>query len=67
MTLKISLVDNDYVVCSKTDLPENGDYNSLAKFLKDMNDEMIPGKTAFLEIEGSEVGPVTFEISKFEQ
>ncbi|MDB9822917.1 hypothetical protein OAC89_04375 [Deltaproteobacteria bacterium] len=66
MTLKISLVDNDYVVRAKTDLPKAGKDSKLEKFLKEVDEELITGKTAYLEIEGYKRGPVTFEISKFE-
>ena len=66
MTLKLSLVDNDYVVCAKTDLPIPGKGSKFGEFLKDINEELITGKTAYLEIEGSEKESFRFEISKFE-
>jgi hypothetical protein len=64
MTLKISLIDNDYMVCAKTDLLMNGEYEKFIKFLKEIDEELITGKTAHLEIEGPDKGPFTFEISK---
>ena len=42
MTLKISLVDNDYVICAKTDLPANGSYDKFAKFLKRAEGFKVP-------------------------
>ena len=66
MTFKISLVDNDYVVRAKTDLELNGKDEDFGRFFKDISDELVTGKTAYLEIEGSESGPLTLEVSKFE-
>jgi len=65
MTLRISLVDNDYVVRAKTDLLLDGEYEKFIKFLKEITEELIIGKTARLEIEGPEKDPITFEISKY--
>jgi hypothetical protein len=65
MTFKISLVDNDYVVRAKTDLLLDGEYEKFIKFLKEINEELIIGKTAHLEIEGPEKDLITFEISKY--
>jgi len=66
MTLKISLVDNNYIVRAKTDLQTSGEYDRFGKFLKEIDDKLINGETAYLEIEGYERGNITFEISKFE-
>jgi len=65
MTLKISLVDNDYVVRAKTDLLLNEEYDKFIGFLNEIDEELITGKTAYLEIEGPERGLISFEISKF--
>ena len=67
MTLKLSLVDNDYVICAKTDLSATEEDDNLEKFLKEVDEELITGKTAYLEIESTERGSVTFEISKARQ
>ncbi len=60
MTLKISLVDNDYVVRAKTDLLMNGEYEKFIQFLKEIDEELITGKTAHLEIEGPEMDLIYF-------
>ena len=67
MTLKLSLVDNDYVICAETDLSATEGDGKLEKFLKEVDEELITGKTAYLEIESAEKGSVTFEISKVGQ
>ena len=65
--IKIELVDMDYVIRAKTDLGwMNNDDNKLKKFLRDVDDELVTGKTAHLEIKGLKKDPVTFEISKVE-
>ena len=64
--IKIALVDNDYVVRAKTDLGLKGNDTKFRKFFKNISEELIPGKTAYLELEGFETDPITFEISKFE-
>jgi hypothetical protein len=62
--IKVSLVDNDYVVRVKTDLSDNDKDNTLIKFIQHINEEFVPGETAYLEIEGFEENPITFEISR---
>ena len=66
MNMKISLFDNDYVVRTKTDLNGKAKNDNLNKFFREIEEELVTGKTAYLEIEGLKKGPVTFEISKFE-
>ncbi|MFC1820656.1 hypothetical protein ACFLZG_06185 [Thermodesulfobacteriota bacterium] len=66
MSLKMSLIDNDYVVRSETNFALEGKDDKFSGFLKKINDDLVIGETAYLEIEGSEMGPVKFEISKFE-
>jgi hypothetical protein len=63
MNMKISLIDNDYVVQAKTDLALNGKDETFRNFLQEIKEELFPGQTAYLEIEDSETGPITFEIS----
>ena len=65
MNIKIELLDNDYVVRAKTDLVSNGNDNSLSKFFQKIKEELLPGQTAYLEIEDVQGDPVTFEISQF--
>ncbi len=66
MNLTIALIDNDYVVRAKTDLSENGQDDSFRRFLRQIKEELVPGQTAYLEIEDSTTDPITFEISQFE-
>ncbi len=62
--LKISLKDCDYVVRAKTDLGMNWNNDAFGRFFKDINEELITGQTAYLEITGSEMDPIRFEITK---
>lgn len=66
MNMKISLIDNDYVVQAKTDLALNGKDERFRNFLQEIKEELLPGQTAYLEFENSETDPITFEISWFE-
>ena len=66
MNLKIALIDNDHVVRAKTDLSEDGQDDSFRRFLSKVKEELVPGQTAYLEIEDSTADPITFEISQFE-
>jgi len=65
-SIKISLRDNDQVVRATSALLRNGNEDSFKRFLQKINEEMIPGQTAYLEIEGIESGPMRFEISHSE-
>ncbi|MFC1579985.1 hypothetical protein ACFL4N_03640 [Thermodesulfobacteriota bacterium] len=64
--IKISLKDNDQVVRLETDFSMNGHEDPFRSFLQQINEEMIPGQTAYLEIDGLEKGHMTLEISHFE-
>ena len=66
MNLKMALVDNDYVVRAKTDLALKRKDNKFGEFFKEINEELVIGETAYLEIEGLEMDTITFEISKLE-
>jgi len=66
MNMKIALIDNDYVVQAKTELALNGQDETFRNFLQEIKEELYPGQTAYLEIEDSETGPITFEISRSE-
>lgn len=61
MSVKFQLIDTDYVVCANTDLELRGEEQEFKKFLKEVNEDMITGKTAFLEIDN-----MKFEIFKVE-
>ncbi len=65
MYMKIALIDNDFVVQAKTDLALSGQGNPFRKFLQQIKEELIPGQTAYLEIEDSTTDSITFEISQF--
>jgi hypothetical protein len=58
----MELLDIDHVVRAKTDLGLNSIGDSLGKFVRQIKEELVAGETAFLEIEGSDIGPVTLEI-----
>jgi hypothetical protein len=66
MNIKFALIDNDYVVQAKTDFLLEGQDNPLRKFLEQIQEELLPGQTGYLEIEDFEKDPVTFEISHSE-
>ena len=61
--IKISLVDNDYVVYAQVDVLLNGADDPLTKFLQETKEKLIPGQTAHLEIEGFGKDHISFEIS----
>jgi len=63
--MSIALIDNDHVVQAKTDLGLKGKDDTFRKFLQEIKEELLPGQTAYLEIEDSESDSITFEISRF--
>lgn len=65
-SIKIQLMVNDYVVRAKTELVLNGIADLLVKFFRQINEELIIGENAFLEIEGSDIKPLTLEICRHE-
>ncbi len=64
MNMKISLIDNDYVVRAKTDLAQNGPDDPLRKFFQQIKEELVTGQTAYLEIEDAQKDSITFEITQ---
>ena len=65
--LKFSLIDNDFVVNAKTNFSIHDDADfAFAKFLREIEEKLVTGETASLEIEGLHDNPVTFTISPFE-
>ncbi len=64
MNIKFALIDNDDVVQAKTDFVLEGQDNPFRKFLQEIKEELLPGQTAYLEIEDSDQDPITFEISQ---
>ena len=61
MSIKLKLIDNDYAVCADTDIKLEGGETTFKKFLKQINEELVIGNTACLEIDNTR-----FEISKAE-
>jgi hypothetical protein len=66
MNIRMSLVDNDYVVRAKTELPFEENNDNFKNFFKEINEELVIGKTAHLEVEGPGIDPIIYEISRFE-
>ena len=66
MNFKIALRDNDQVVRAKTDFSEKGQEDAFRSFIRQVREELVPGQTAYLEIEDSTTDPITFEITQFE-
>ena len=64
--IKIELVDSDHVVRAKMELPMDGNGDPLRKFLRRINEELIPGEVAYLEVDGFKKDPLIFEITPFE-
>ena len=65
-TMKISLVDNDYVTQARTTISMNSKNEPLKKIFHEIKEVLIPGQTAFLEIEGLERDSATYVISVVE-
>ena len=63
MDLAIKLYDNDRLLQAKLDLVQIVRENSVRDFLEQIKGELICGQTEFLEIEGSGIRSLTFEIS----
>jgi hypothetical protein len=61
LSVKFKLIDTDYVICADTDLQLSGEEGEFKKFLKEVKDDLITGKTAFLEIDN-----MKFEILRAE-
>jgi hypothetical protein len=64
--LKIEFIDNDQVVRAQTDVTLSGEEDPVFQFLQQLKEELLPGETAFIEIEGLDTDSVTFEISHLE-
>ena len=62
--IRMSLIDNDYVIQAKTNLNANTVQNGeLAKFFNRLQEELVIGETEVLTIEGLKNGPVNFRIT----
>ena len=66
MNIKIEFVDNDQVVRARTDVTLGGSDDPVLLFLHQLKQELLPGETAFLEIEGLGADAITFEIAQLE-
>ncbi|UCD88958.1 MAG: hypothetical protein JSW04_10955 [Desulfobacterales bacterium] len=64
MNIKISLIDNDYVVQAKTDVAQDGQDDTFRNFLEQIKEELVTGQTAYLKIEDPKKDLVTLEISR---
>jgi len=64
--IKISLVDNDYVVRAETDIVMKRNSDSFKKFMKEIREGLVPGETAHLEIAGLDRDSFAIEISRCE-
>ncbi|RJR35525.1 MAG: hypothetical protein C4576_25000 [Desulfobacteraceae bacterium] len=66
-TIKISLVNMDQVVQATRDLnlADDGGH-SMAAFIRQIKEELVPGETGYLQIQGFDKDPVTFAISPCE-
>ena len=65
--LKISLIDNDSVVNAETSLKIQSKAGcAFTKFFSEVEEELVTGKSAYLEVDGLGKGPVTFCISNSE-
>lgn len=65
--IKMSLVDNDYVVQAKTDIDVNAKQNKdLLTFFSRLKEELVIGGTESLTVEGIHEKPISFRISIME-
>lgn len=61
--IKMSLVNNDHKVETRVSV-DNGNTESLADFLRKVQMDMIPGETAFLEIENQGAAPFRLMVER---
>ena len=63
--LTISFLDSDHVEQAQTELDFSGSQGSaLAEFVSQLQKELVPGQTAYFEIDGFQKDPLTFEITQ---
>jgi hypothetical protein len=65
-TIKISLVDNDFVVHAKAELSGRDDRNEILDLLQHLNEDFIQGQEAFIEVEGLRNKRTRFAVSQVE-
>ena len=64
MTITISLIDDDQMVLAKTDFFGGTQGEVFARFLRQVNADLLPGQTARLEIDGIKSEPLCLEITR---
>ena len=65
--IRMSLIDNDFVIQAKTDIDIDSIQNrELMEFFNRLKEELVIGETEFLTIEGLQKEPVNFRISETE-
>ncbi len=64
--IKISLVDNDFVVHAKADLVEPDTQNGIMDIIRHLDEDFIQGEGAYLEICGLRKCTRKFVISRVE-
>ncbi len=63
--LKISFFDSDHVEQAQAELDFGAQKgSSLAEFVNQLRQELVPGQTAYFEIEGLQKDPLEFEITQ---
>lgn len=65
-TIKISLVDNDFVVHARAELSGKDERNEIRGLLRHLDEDFIQGEGAFLEVEGLKNKRARFVISRVE-
>ena len=63
--IKVSLIDNDFAIQAKRDVAFNeSQKNVLSEFFEQVQEELVTGQTAFLEIDGLLNKTVTLTIAE---
>lgn len=65
-TIKISLVDNDFVVHAKTELSERNTRDNIIGLIRHLDEDFIQGEAAYLEVDGLRNKRTRFVISRVE-
>ena len=64
--IKISLVDNDFVVHAKADLTESKDRKGILDLIRHLDEDFTQGEGAYLEIDGLRNCRSRFLVSRVE-
>jgi len=62
--IKMSFIDNDYAVKASTDVTAEDAKTGLSSFLEQIQEELVTGDTAYLEIEGLNGKSITLSIAE---